>query len=229
MDEGLLGCGGAVHDLHGHGGPLVLVVGHAVLAPVVVVGVAVHSLQHVAGTGHAAAVRLHLLGTFEEDHVATKDLHDGVLIEGGLGEGLGDVVAVAVSIDHHLPPDRVLSGQGLGQVNILPEILGVHLQVDLVVRVQHLHLGEDAGQVAHLGGHVIFEVREVAEELSKVLLSDLNKAISLPLFPGVEVAEENALQGIRVDLWFLVELKKRTARLQKSPVENNISNSPSFH
>ena len=207
VDEGLLRGGGAVHHLHGHGSPLVLVVGQAIRRPVEVVGAAVQSLQHVGGLGHSTAVSVHLLGALEEDHVTSEDLHDGVLVQGGLGEGPGDVVAVVVSVNQHLSPDWVLGSQGLGHVDVLPEVLSEHLQVDLVVSVEHVHLGEDAGQVAHLGGHAIFEVGEIAQELSKVLLSDLNEAISLPLVP-LEVAEEDALQGVRVDGWPLGELKR---------------------
>ena len=47
--------------LEGEGGPLVLVLGHVVLGPVVVVVGAVQSLQHVVGAGHGAALVLHFL------------------------------------------------------------------------------------------------------------------------------------------------------------------------
>ena len=224
VDEFLLRCGGAVGDLHEHGGPLVLVVGDAVLGPVVVVGVSVQGLQHVVGAGHVAAVSLHLPGALEEDHVTAEHLHDGVLVQGGLGEGPGHVIAIVVAVNHHLPPDGVLSCEGLGHVNVLPEGLGVGLQVDLVVIVEHVQLAQDAGQVAHLGGHAIFEVGEIAQELSKVLLSDLNEAISLSLVP-LEVAEENALQRVRVDGWPLVELKHSSVIISSS-VRKIIPSSP---
>ena len=82
MYEGLLRGGGAVLNLHVHGGPLVLVVGNSMLGPVVpVVVVPVQGLDHVVGTGHAAAVSLNLLGALEEDHVAPEHLHDGVLVQ----------------------------------------------------------------------------------------------------------------------------------------------------
>ena len=47
--------------LEGEGGPLVLVLGHVVLGPVVVVVGAVQSLQHVVGAGHGTALVLHFL------------------------------------------------------------------------------------------------------------------------------------------------------------------------
>ena len=198
MDELLLRSGGAVLDLHVHGGSLVLVVGEPVLGPVVPsVVAAVQGLDHVVGLSHATVVSLNLLGALEEDHVAAEDLHDGVLVEGGLREGPGDVVAIVVTVNHHLPPDGILSGKSLRKVNIVPDVLGVGLQVDLEVGVQHVHLGEDAGQSAHLGGNVVLELVKILQELSEVLLSDLNEAIGLPLVS--EVVEEKVLQSVGVD------------------------------
>ena len=198
VDKLLLRCGGAVLDLDVHGGPLVLVVGQAVLGPVVaLVVVPVQSLDHVVGLGHSAAVSLHLPGALEEHHVAPEHLHDRVLVQGGLGERPGDVVAVFISVSHHLPPGWVLSGQGLGEVDLVPEVIGVALQVDLEVGVKHVHLDEDAGEGAHLGGHMILEFVEILEEFSKVLFGDLNETLSLSLAP--EVVEEEVLQSVGID------------------------------
>ena len=57
--------------LHGPGGPLILVLGHAVLGPVVVVVPAVERLQHVVGTSHAAALSL---GFLNSENIKEKSL-----------------------------------------------------------------------------------------------------------------------------------------------------------
>ena len=204
MDESLLLAGGAVHDLHGPGGSLVLVLGQTILSPVELIVGAVQSLQHVVGAGHAATLSLGFLkyfsrkyfkslkyfsypGALEEDHVSAEDLHERVLVEGSLGEGSGDVVAVLVLILQHLPPLGVLSSHGLAQVHLGPQVVSVGLHVDLEVGVQHVHLGQDAGQVAHHGGNISLEVLEVHQELLEVLLSWLEESLSLSFVPVPEV------------------------------------------
>ena len=174
------------------------------LGPVVVVIPSVESLQHVIGTSHAAALglgfleleimlemvfppncQLTCLGALEEDHVTAKHLGQGVPVQGGLGEGPGDVVAVLVVGLEHVPPLGILAGHGLAQVNLVPHVSGVGLHVDLEVVVEHVHLLHDTGQVTHLGGNIALKVLEVSKELLEVLLSWLEKSLHLPLAPGV--------------------------------------------
>ena len=66
-----------------------------------------------------------------------------------------------------------------------PDVPGKELHVDLQGRVKHVHLGQHAGQVAHLGAPVLLEVLVVIQELLHgLLLIDLQEGLGLPLSPA---------------------------------------------
>ena len=110
-----------------------------------------------------------------------KHLGQGVPVQGGLGEGPGDVVAVLVVGLEHVPPLGILAGHGLAQVNLVPHVSGVCLHVNLEIVIEHVHLLHDTGQVSHLGGNVSLEILKVSEELLEVLLSWLEESLHLSL------------------------------------------------
>ena len=120
--------------------------------------------------------------------MATKDLGDGVPVKALLGPVGGNLVAICVSSNQLLPPLGVLSSQGLLQVQLLPDVRCIRLQVHLQGRVQHVQLGEDASQVANHRANVCLELVVILKELLKLRsLVDLKEALlGLPLAPPVE-------------------------------------------
>ena len=118
------------------------------------------------------------LCTLEEDHLTAKDPFERAATEGCGGDALRDVIAVLVASGQPRSPLRILHNWGLGEVVLLvfSEVLGVLLNVDLELGGEEFHLGEDAGQVAHLGGHLPLEVSEVSQELHEVILIRLQEA-----------------------------------------------------
>ena len=125
------------------------------------------------------------LSTLEEDHVSSKDLGDWVSVEGRLRERSGNVITILVAVLKHLSPFWVLSGHGLGKVDLVPALSGVVLHVDLEVAVEQLHLLEDTGEVTHHAGNISLEVLKVHQELLEVLLGWLKKSLDLPLVSAV--------------------------------------------
>jgi len=197
MDEMLLGTGSSVHDLHGPGSSLILVLWKSILGPIESIVASIQSGQHIISIGHAAALGLFFPGALEEDHVSSEDLHQRVSVEGRLGPRSGNVVTILVASDQHVSPFWILASHGLGEVNLVPEISSVLLHVNLEVVVQHVHLLHDTGEVAHLAGHISLEVFEVHQEFFEILFCWLQKPLGS--FPLVTVVPQ-VLPGTKVQV-----------------------------
>merc|ERR1719492_541935 len=187
--------GAVVLDHQSEASGLVLVLGQTELSEVPLIRdvVGVKPLLHLS----QSAVHLLVFISAMDEH-----LLDWALVEGGLGEGLGDVVAVLVTGDQSLPPLGVLSqGRGLQVKSLnLSDIFGVLLNIDLHIRSDKFHLCQDTGKVSHLGCHVTLEVGNVIQELHEVVLIHIDKSC-VPLGPperdeAVEVGE------LKLSEWF---------------------------
>ena len=136
----LLIAGSLVHNLDSDSSPFILVHWQAVLDKVMAGVLSVDGGQPLISLSIHAAPFLYFLQkgnkdldiikygmcylcTLEENHVSSKDLGNWVPIQSFLRPGLGDIVAVIVSGDHHLSPDRVRSSKSFGQINLVPEVL----------------------------------------------------------------------------------------------------------
>merc|ERR1712018_1021495 len=121
--------GAVVLDHQSEASGLVLVLGQTELSEVPLIRdvVGVKPLLHLS---QSAVHLLVFISAMEEHHLATEHLLDWALVEGGLGEGLGDVVAVLVTGDQSLPPLGVLSqGRGLQVKSLNLSVIFVRTQV----------------------------------------------------------------------------------------------------
>merc|ERR1719411_1224026 len=193
--------GAVVLDHQSEASGLVLVLGQTELSEVPLIRdvVGVKPLLHLS---QSAVHLLVFISAMEEHHLATEHLLDWALVEGGLGEGLGDVVAVLVAGDQSLPPLGVLSqGRSLEVESLdLSGVLCVLLNVDLHLGGQKLQFSQNTTQISHLGGHARLEFSEVLQELHEVVLVNIDQSC-VPLGPPerheiVKVGELEVIEGL---------------------------------
>merc|ERR1719468_1221938 len=168
--------GGVIEDHQTKPGGLVLILGEAV-GGVILCG-SVKLLQPPLHLAQSAIGELVFLCTLEKDHLTAKHPLEWAATEGCRGDALRDVITVLIASGKPRSPLGILNNWRLGEVVLLEfsEVLGVLLNVDLELGGEELHLSEDAGQVAHLGGHSPFKVSEVSQELHEVVLIRLKEA-----------------------------------------------------
>ena len=115
--------------------------------------------------------------TLEEEHVATKDLGERVLVQSSLGPVLGDSVAIHVSLMKLGLKFGVLSSNtdlGVETFNF-GDWLSISINVDVEVRSQKFHFSENAREISHLGSNSLLKISKVSKKFNKIILISIKK------------------------------------------------------
>ena len=168
----LLGSGCVHHNLDGHHSLVVLVSGHVHHLHVFILVLAVVHLNVLVHLELDAVHHFGLLGALKEDHVSAVLLGQGMTVQGLLGPGSGNIMAVGEAVRHLTNESAILTGRALAH-HLGEAVVAEEVHVDLTGSVQHLHLCEDTAQVGKLGHHALLKLHHVLHKFILVFLCDL--------------------------------------------------------